>query len=685
MITKTANVTSVFFTLVRTAIFILAVTPVVALSSEPDFDNVRSGTLFLYENEQRYDALLLNSKVSMHIAGVVADVQLSQQFENTSADWVEGMYAFPLPENASVRSMKIRIGERTIIGKIQERQLARQKYHAAAANGQVAGLVNQERANLFTTRIANIAPGEEVHIELDYFQTLEVEDNELELRLPATFTPRYFPPSALSAENFAENPQKTLLLLDEINELTPEFSAHPDETSHRLTLDILIDSEIPLSDIRSDSHDIDIAALDNAYKVSASTGQIPMDRDFLLRWTLAPSESPYPALYVQETDKGRFGLVIVNPPFAENPESAKLAREVIFVLDTSGSMSGNSIRAAKSALSRALDAMTPADRFNIIQFNDRARQLFKSPQPANPNLIANGKNYIRSLDADGGTEMQAAVELALQNQDKRFLRQIVFITDGSVGNEQDVFRTIQRELGDARFFTVGIGTAPNTFFMRQAALSGRGTYSYISTPQQSEIEISRLLEQMSSPVLTSLSIKEDGKAIEQFFPHPVPDLYAGKPLALSVKLSDNGSNLTLTGRYTDKIWEQTLPIRAGNKEASGIASLWARQKIEQLMNKQWLHADNELHKQEIIEISSTWGVLSHWTSFLAIEETPVRHTRTTMKSESLNSLLPAGSSGTSIPMPQGATGVNAWLAAAIILLLIGVALNADRLRPEESK
>ena len=647
----------------------------------PNLDQVRSGTLFLSSSSQVQNAVLLNSKVSMHIAGVVADVQMSQDFENISDQWVEGIYAFPLPDNAAVRTMTIYVGERKIAGRIRERQEADERYRVAAAEGKVAGLVRQERDNLFTARIANIAPGEKIRVELDYFQSLEMIDEQISLRVPTTFTPRYFPSTLFSKENMAENPARTLLLLDEAEAISPDFVSQHSEDNHRMALQVVIDNEFPLTDLHSQSHEVEIGSDEQQWLVSAKDGTVTMDRDFLLNWRWAPSTVSRPALYVQETDQGKFGLLTVQPPIGKNQAlpNETVGRDIVFVLDTSGSMAGTSIRAAKSALTQALDGLLPHDRFNIIHFSNKARRLFDRPQAATAALVANGKHYIQTLDADGGTEMLKAVDLALKQSDSPSdrLTQIVFITDGSVGNEHEVFRSIQRNLGNKRLFTVGIGNAPNSFFMRQAAGIGRGSYRYIADSKDAELEINALLKQLSSPVLTSLKLMDDKGRNPEFYPYPVPDLYSGQPIILSLKLPEDANHLVLQGDINGEIWQQKLQIKTAKNHASGIGSVWARQKIDHLMNQQWLKGDDELHKTEIIELSKTFGIMSKWTSFLAVEETPVRNNgNEPLRKQRLSNLLPVG-------MPQGATGLNAWFAASIMLLLIGVALNADRLQPEK--
>ncbi|MCB1755180.1 MAG: marine proteobacterial sortase target protein [Gammaproteobacteria bacterium] len=660
------------------AILVLSGGTARAAGDSPDYEGVRSGTLFLSGEQASYDAVVLHSNVRMHIAGVVADVQMSQDFKNVSDEWVEGIYVFPLPENASIRAMTIRIGERLIEGRILEKQAAQQRYTEAKEQGQVAGLIRQERSNLFTTKIANIAPGEKISVELDYFQTLEQNVDQYSLRLPTTLTPRYIPEGTITAAGFSENPQKTLALLDDAVAISPPQKISPDATSPTLSLQISLASDQPLDWIDSASHPIDIVEQDDRYLISLNQTDTAMDRDFVLSWQAAGGTEPQPALYVQESDAERYGLLVVSPPAASAVDS--MPREMILVIDTSGSMAGQSIRAAKSALLSALDKLQPADTFNIIEFNDRAQQLYPGPQRANPQQIANAKRFIKQLGADGGTEMREALTLALQQQDPERLRQIIFITDGSVGNERELLHLLHSQLDSARLFTVGIGSAPNGFFMRKAAEFGRGTFSFIEDTRQAEQTMTALFERLRAPVLTDVSLASDSQTME-FYPAPLPDLYAGQPLVVAAKLPDDLRQITVTGKTNGAEWRQTIDLEQAVSGTEGVVSLWARQKIESLMNDQWIHNDTERHREEIISLSEKHGILSAFTAFLAVEKTPVRDPLDPLHEEKIKNLLPAGNEMLMVNLPQGATGANAWLAAALLLLMMSLVPKlAQRIR-----
>ncbi len=648
------------------ALFILASPSVYSATSAPDFDNVQTGTLFLYGSEETQDAIVLGSRISMHIAGVIADVHISQDFENSSNQWMEGTYVFPLPEKASVKAMKVRIGERIIEGEILEKQKAKENYEQAKSDGQVAGLVKQERNNLFTTQIANIGPGEKISIELDYFQTVELMDDVYSLRLPTTLTPRYSDANISDPENI-ESPLPEEAIED-IYAISPPFKIEETNlASSRFSASITLESDWPLAEIISESHAIDVIELEDRYLVSLENDSALMNKDFTFTWQPYPEASIQPSLYVQNTESETFGLIVLEPPTSSVPRDIQ-NREVVFVIDTSGSMSGESIRAAKAALTTALDMLHVDDKFNVIQFNDSSTMLYGQSQPAHNNQITIAKKFIEHLDAEGGTEMQSALNLALRNPTEGLLRQIIFITDGSVGNEQELLTMLNNKLGNNRLFTVGIGSAPNTFFMSKAAEFGRGTYKYIDNIATAEPQMSSLFHQLQFPVLTSVSIEIDNGSAE-WYPNPVPDLYAGKPLVLASKISNDTQTIKLTGLFNEEPWSKVLKVDRSGDQSSSISSIWARQKIENLMNEQWMTGQGDLNKQEIIELSAEHSVLSKYTAFLAIDKTPTSPVNDKLVTERIKNLIPAGNTML-VSLPRGSTGANGWLALSVLLTLL---------------
>ncbi len=233
-------------------------------------------------------------------------------------------------------------------------------------------------------------------------------------------------------------------------------------------------------------------------------GPVPADRDFELHWTPDVGRAPGAAVFVEPKDGKTYALVMLvpNAPDASLP---RMPREATYIIDTSGSMAGTSIVQAKAALLYALDRLAPGDRFNVIEFNSRARPLFDVPMPVDPATLGRARSFVSGLKADGGTEMREALTLALRAPKvEGFVRQIVFLTDGAVGNENELFALIRERLDDRRLFTVGIGSAPNSHFMTKAAQFGRGTFTYIGDTREVQEKMAALFRKLESPVLTDV-------------------------------------------------------------------------------------------------------------------------------------------------------------------------------------
>ncbi|OZB15017.1 MAG: marine proteobacterial sortase target protein, partial [Marinobacter sp. 34-60-7] len=444
-------------------LLMLFVHPLYAEASETE----DAGVLYLANGQSQWQepALILDSRFEVSVSGPIAQTRLTRTFRNTSEQWQEGVFVFPLPEDATVFGFALKVGERKIVGQLQPREKARETYQKARGNGQKAALVEQQRPNLFTNRVANIPPGEQVVVELEYQQPVMFRHGEFELRLPTTLTPRYMPGLPRSRDNpeWQSGWALPTALVPDAASISP-FTVRPDDvhpSSHRATVRVDIQNGLPLAAVDSPSHRLDTRIDGARADVRPEAGTILMDRDFVLRWRPLPSQQPEAAVFHQQWQGEDFLMAMVMPPAGVGPV---LRRELVFVIDTSGSMAGESIAQARSALLRGLDTLRPGDRFNVIQFNSQAHALFSKPVSADANALARARQYVRGLKAEGGTEMTSALSLALtmgDTSDESRVRQRVFITDGAVGNESALFDQIRRDLGDQRLFTVGIGSAPN--------------------------------------------------------------------------------------------------------------------------------------------------------------------------------------------------------------------------------
>ncbi|MCW8826618.1 MAG: marine proteobacterial sortase target protein, partial [Gammaproteobacteria bacterium] len=466
-------------------------------SNRPDLNSVTRGSVWLLPADGIYlEAIQLNSQVNIDISGMIARAKVRQQFRNTSSRWAEGIYVFPLPENAAVDHFRLVVDGRIIEGEIQEKQQARKTYEKAKRQGQRAGLVEQQRPNIFTTALANIPPGAEMSVEIEYQQTLQYRDGHYLLRYPLVVGPRYITPS----KEGAQNPMIDFGVFSESSQKSKEIN--------KTSININLDAGIAVSNIVSTTHLIKVIPIsESRHIVTLRDSSVPSDRDFILSWKPLLGKRPTAAVFNQKHDGFDYSLLQIYPPSTKLYNQRDIPRDVVFILDVSGSMAGTSIRQAKSALKLALDRLTPSDKFNIVWFNNSAQMIYYNSEPASYERIKYAKKFIDSLNAGGGTEMLSALKLALRVQpEEAFLRQVVFLTDGNVSNERDLFSYIASHLGENRLFTVGIGSAPNSFFMKKAAQAGRGSYTFIKDVQEVAAKTNILLRKLETPALTDIQI-----------------------------------------------------------------------------------------------------------------------------------------------------------------------------------
>ena len=666
------------------AVFLLVQAPVRAaddvLSSPHD---VQSGSLLLQMKEGYAVATRINTAVEIRVSGPVARTVVRQEFRNDGAEWVEGIYVFPLPDSAAVDRLRLRIGERFIEGEIREKAEARAEYEQARQDGKRAGLVEQQRSNLFTTSLANLGPGESVTVEIEYLETVKYDNGRFSLRIPLTLTPRYIPGSEQGRRGSGWSAD-TDRVPDASFITPPVVTASSD---HAVTMRAEIDAGVPLQSIASRYHPVRVEAIDEAegrYAVALTGTKVPMDHDLELAWQPVERAVARAALFREVKDGMPHYLLMVLPPDRlDLPDAAPpVARELVFVIDTSGSMHGASIDQAKQALLLALDGLVSGDTFNVIQFNSTVDVLFAASVPATPESMQEARRYIRRLGANGGTEMYPALERALVPAgDEARLRQVVFITDGSVGNEQELFGLIDAKLGNSRLFTVGIGSAPNSLFMRKAAASGRGAYIFISALHEVKEKMSALLRKIEQPRLTGIEVAWPGEALA--YPEIIPDLYAGEPVVQKARLtgeSRGGDIVRISGTSPMGDWGVDLPI-AAEQENDGIAATWARARIEHLLDRERSGAGAEAIRADVIETALDHQLVSKYTSLVAVEKTPARPQSSALEREQVPNLLPYGQSHEAIfGFPATAEGWVRDLATGVLLLLCAASMVVVRFR-----
>ena len=503
-----------------------------------------TGALLLVDGQgQIQPATLLDTDARITVSGPVAKVTLTQRFHNPSQQFREGRYLFPLPENAAVDGMVLTIGDRRIVGRIDRKAEAEKTYRQARASGKKASLVSQQRPNLFTTAVANIAPGETVQVELHYQQTLNVDGHRFQLRLPLTLTPRFTPPT--------EAPHT-------LDSLLRNTVAAPGGTADAGTASVHIDLDAGarLATLGSPSHAIHYQRHGRRYTITPKAGAIAMDRDLLLNWELEDTGEPLVTRFHEEIDGEHYALLMVVPP--KTGQVTALPRETLFIIDSSGSMGGAPMRQAKASLHLALQRLKPGDRFNITDFDSQHTLLFETPVTVSDNSRQQAQDFVDGLQASGGTHMLPALSATLsQPASDGYLRQVIFITDGAVGNESGIFRALHQQLGEARLFTVGIGSAPNSHFMTRAAQFGRGSFTYINDQNQVQQGMDTLFRRLESPLMRNLQVQLPDGIVAERWPQKLPDLYAGEPLLVAMKLSAPPQQITVSG-YSTQHWQQPV-------------------------------------------------------------------------------------------------------------------------------
>jgi Ca-activated chloride channel family protein len=401
-------------------------------------------------------------------------------------------------------------------------------------------------------------------------------------------------------------------------------------------------------------------------RVSLEDGEVLADRDFKLEWAATPSNAPSSALFEETFAGERYALLMLLPPDAKLDPRGRIPRETSFIIDTSGSMSGTSIEQARAALESGLAELLPDDRFNVVEFNSTATRLFDETVPATRENVQRALRWVRRLQADGGTEMLSALELALAAPPQGgYLSQVVFVTDGSVGNETEVFRFLQGHLERRRLFTVGIGSAPNQYFMRSAARFGRGTFTSIASSAEVGSRMNELWDKLSTPLMSQLALAFPGDSQAEAWPQRVPDLYRGEPLVVAVKLGAAASSVRVEGRRAGEPFTAELPLASGTGAGSapppgaptlrmerGIHRLWARRKIEDLLDRLTLGQSEEELQPQITSLALRHHLLSKYTSLVAVDQ--ARSVEGPGSDVAVPNALPAGSSMFG-NMPQTAT------------------------------
>ena len=610
-----------------------------------NLDDVESGQLLMRSGNELSSAILLSTDIKIAVAGSSSRTIVSQRFINTGKTWAEGVYVFPIGKDAAVDTLKLRIGERFIEGIIKEKYEARVIYEEAKAEGKKASLIEQQKPNLFTNKIANIGPGEVVVVQIEFQSKLLPKDGSWELRVPLVSAPRFDLPTIEENIKFGNAGFSNAEINSDYNENIDVKVLEEEELFNPVEISIDLNTGFELNSLKSAFHKVDIEKLSNGHHRINLPGPISSDRDFVLRWT-AKDKDTQTSLFKETKGEYDHLLLTLNPPLTnKNDHSPK--REIIFIQDISGSMSGEPMKQSKIGLEMAIKRLKPNDKFNIVLFNSHYSSYARTPVLATAKERDKAIKYVRRLSAEKGTDMYPALSFSLNNfrSNKSVLKQLIFLTDGAVTEETKLFSLINSKLKTTRLFTIGIGSAPNSFFMTRAAEIGRGSHIHIGDMSEISVRMEELFNKIENPAITDLELILPKGFKAEVYPNPLPDLYVGDPLSIAIRGKNASGMAQITGNIGNQKWVAKVPLDQGAKQV-GIAKLWAREKISNLERNRVSLNPNENQKahidRKLLQTALNYGLVSRLSSMVAVDITPSRPVGIELGSTKLKAAIPDG-------------------------------------------
>lgn len=571
---------------------------------------------------------LRHTDVKAEISGFISRVVVTQEFENPFKEKIEAVYTFPLPQNAAVDAMTLHVGERTVRGRIKRREEARAVYEAARAAGHVAGLLDQERPNIFTQSVANIMPGENVNVTISYVEALKYQDGSYEFVFPMVVGPRYIPgaPASKQGGGWASDTDR----VPDASRITPKVAIKGTRAGHDISIEVALDAGVPIDGLRAALHDVEVERPTNHSAVVGlkDKAAIP-NKDFILKYDVA-GQRIEDALLTHRSSPGEgFFSLILQPPERVIVRDV-MPKELVFVLDTSGSMTGFPIEKAKETMKLALEGLYPQDTFNLITFSGDTSILFPEPVPATRENLAKAQAFLSSRSGSGGTEMMKAVRAALDPSDAQDrVRIVCFMTDGYVGNDMEIISEVQKH-PNARVFAFGIGNSINRFLLDKMADEGRGEVEYVTLSDDGSAAAKRFHERVRNPLLTDISIDWSGLPVTDVYPKRLPDLFSAKPVIVSGRYTAGARGvIKLRGKVAGRDFARDVPVELSENEPRHdvLASLWARTRIDDLMSQDYNGIQSGAAREDIREAITQLGLdfrlMTQFTSYVAVEEMTV--------------------------------------------------------------
>jgi len=570
-------------------------------------------------SEEKLVFPLKHTEVLAKIAGNLSRVEVTQSFENPFTKPLEAIYVFPLPDVAAVDDMEIKIGDRVIKGNIKKREEAQQIYQKAKREGRTAGLLEQERDNIFTQSLANIKPGEQIDVTIRYTDSLKFEGGNYEFVFPRVVGPRYIPGTQIDASGDTDQ-------VPDASRITPPVMPPEMRSGHDIGVTIEIDAGLKIANLCSTSHQLRVEEEGQITRVKLGGEDTIPNKDLIVRYQVSGDKTQSTVLHESDNRGGHFAIYLI--PALEYKSDEIVPKSVIFLMDTSGSQMGDPLLKCQELMRRFINGLNPKDAFTIIDFANTATYLSSKLLPnTRPNRTL-AINYVDRLQANGGTELMNGINAVMKfppAPDGR-LHSIVLLTDGYIGNDNEILAAVQQRLKPGnRLYSFGVGSSVNRYLLNRIAEIGRGTCQFVRQDESTEEVAEKFFRQINNPVLTNIEVTWEGEGeYPLIYPEIPPDLFAEQPLVLFGRKRDRiPGNLHIRGIAAGgKEYQKTFHLMFEENEEKGnpaVAQLWARSRIKDIMN-QMLAVETKSGVDTVTETALTYQLLSQYTAFVAVSD-----------------------------------------------------------------
>ncbi|MFP4415003.1 VIT domain-containing protein [Coleofasciculus sp.] len=558
---------------------------------------------------------LKHTEVEAKIAGNLSRVEVTQGFENPFSQTLEAVYVFPLPDEAAVDEMEIKIGDRIIKGTIKKREEAQQIYEQAKQEGRTAGLLEQERDNIFTQSLANIKPGEQIDVTIRYTDSLNFEQGDYEFVFPMVVGPRYIPGTAIDDTGDTDE-------VPDASRITPSIVPEGLRSAHDIGVTVEIDAGVPIQNVHSPSHQLQIETEGEIVRVQLGGDDTIPNKDLILRYQVAGNNTQATVLTQADERGGHFALYFI-PALDYRPDEI-FPKDVVFLMDTSGSQQGAPLHKCQELMRRFIHGLNPDDTFTILDFSNRVRHLSQTPLANTPENRELAINYINQLHASGATEMLSGIRAAINvPAPEGRLRSVVLLSDGYIGNENRILAEVQQELKPGnRLYSFGAGSSVNRFLLNRIAEIGRGICRIIRHDEPTEKVVEKFFRSINSPVLTTIELNWNGSGeTPEIYPAIAPDLFAQQPLVVFGRKRDRmAGDLQINGTTAGgERYEQTFHLNFSEPGNPAIAQLWGRARIKDLMN-QMVTYETKSGVEAVTDTALTYQLLCQYTAFVAVSD-----------------------------------------------------------------